>query len=180
MITEPADFFLLKSMSELPVYTSSPVLARLECSRFVFFYFEVISLQAHTCALFKSNGPAQYGPSIYCCNKLFMRAISRAAASFLEGIAVSQHSHVSADVSVHYIGQRRAYQAKTCSLSGPLPFVLAPSPPSITPSAHCHSSCWPHPPTPSMLHPPPPPTIRFNRVCARLRGPRAHVICHSN
>lgn len=107
----------------------------------------MISLQAHTCALFcfKSNGPVQYGPSIYCRNKLFMRAISRAAASFLEGIAVSQHSHVSADVSVHYIGQRRAYQAKTCSLSGPLPFVLAPSPPSITPSAHCHSSCWLHP-----------------------------------
>lgn len=39
MITDPADFFLLKSMSELPVYTSTPVLARLERSRFVFFVF---------------------------------------------------------------------------------------------------------------------------------------------
>lgn len=67
MITDPADFFLLKSMSELPVYTSTPVLARLERSRFfLLFYFEEISLQAHTCALFcfKSNGPVQYGPSI--------------------------------------------------------------------------------------------------------------------
>lgn len=57
------------------------------------------------------------------------RAISH--ASFLEGIAVRQSAHVSADVSVHYIGQRRAYQAKTCSLSGP-----SPSRPCPVPSVH--------------------------------------------
>lgn len=35
-------------------------------------------------------------------------------------------------ISVHYIGQHRAYQAKTCSLSAPLPFVLVLFPVSIT------------------------------------------------
>lgn len=35
-------------------------------------------------------------------------------------------------ISVHYIGQHRAYQAKTCSLSAPLPFVLVLYPVSIT------------------------------------------------
>lgn len=59
------------------------------------------------------------------------RAVSHAAASFLEGIAVRQSAHVSADVSVHYIGQRRAYQAKTCSLSGPSPFRPCPVPSAI-------------------------------------------------
>lgn len=55
------------------------------------------------------------------------RAISH-ATSFLEGNAVMQRVHVSADVSMHYIGQRRAYQAKTCPLSGPSPFRPCPVP----------------------------------------------------
>lgn len=39
-----------------------------------------------------------------------------------------QRAGVSADVSVHYIGQRRAYAAKTCPLSGPSPFRPCPVP----------------------------------------------------
>lgn len=111
------------------------------------------------------------------------RAISHAATSFLEGIAGRQRAHVSADVSVHYIGQRRAYQAKTCSLS------LSSLPHPLHPLRHCHSSCWLHPQLSWCFSKPPLHThilphatlpIRFNRVCARLRGPSAHVICHSN
>lgn len=132
------------------------------------------------------------GPLIYSHNRLFIVQTCNAdffcmsleshfirRYGFPRSLTVSQCRCVGRCISVHYLGQHGAYQAKTCSLSAPLPFVLVSFPPSITPqyvvirlvcsaSTQCiPSHCTTFPP------------ISFNRVCARL-GARARVICHLN